>query len=99
MQVVIQKIPENLQEFEHTAARAAEHICALFLCALALFDRDKDVAHHAMDICVAAHLATPYDWQQASSCATDLRSSFHLPPVLRKAQRRKTAISRVCRTR
>ena len=44
MQVVIQKIPENLQEFETLAAkgRQPEHICALFLCALALFDRDKD---------------------------------------------------------
>ena len=40
MQVVIQKIPENLQEFETLAAkgRQPEHICALFLCALALFD-------------------------------------------------------------
>ena len=36
LQVVIQKIPENLQEFEILAAkgRQPEHICALFLCAL-----------------------------------------------------------------
>ena len=52
MQVVIQKIPENLQEFERLAAkgRKPEHICALFLCALALFDRDKD-AGTAVPMC------------------------------------------------
>ncbi|MFR1990469.1 MAG: DUF6935 domain-containing protein [Oscillospiraceae bacterium] len=44
MQVVIQKIPENLPEFELLAAegRQPERICALFLCALALFDRNKE---------------------------------------------------------
>ena len=52
MQVVIQKIPENLQEFETLAAkgRKPEHICALFLCALALFDRDKDAGTAAMNL-------------------------------------------------
>ena len=46
MQVVIQKIPENLSEFEMLTAegRQPERICALFLCALALFDRDKNAA-------------------------------------------------------
>ena len=41
MQVVIQKIPENLQEFELIAAkeRQPEYICALFLCALAVSNR------------------------------------------------------------
>ena len=44
MQVTIQKIPENLQEFESLAGaqRTPERICALFLCALSLFDRDRD---------------------------------------------------------
>ena len=39
MQVTIQSIPANLQEFETLAAggRQPERICALFLCALALF--------------------------------------------------------------
>lgn len=52
LQVVIQKIPENLQEFEILAAkgRQPEHICALFLCALALFDRDKDAGAAAMNL-------------------------------------------------
>lgn len=41
MQVTIQKIPENLQEFESLAGaqRTPERICALFLCALSLFDK------------------------------------------------------------
>ena len=65
MQVVIQKIPENLQEFETLAAkgRQPEHICALFLCALALFDRDKDAGTAAMDILRGPRPMTPYDCQ------------------------------------
>lgn len=37
-------MPGSLPEFKaHIAeGRQPEHICALFLCALALFDRDKD---------------------------------------------------------
>ena len=44
MQVTIQSIPASLQEFETLAAsgRQPERICALFLCALALFDKDRD---------------------------------------------------------
>ena len=65
MQVVIQKIPENLQEFETLAAkgRQPEHICALFLCALALFDRDKDAGTAAMDLLRGPKPMTPYDCQ------------------------------------
>ena len=52
MQVVIQKIPENLPEFELLAAegRQPERICALFLCALALFDRNKEAGAAAMNL-------------------------------------------------
>ena len=65
MQVVIQKIPENLQEFERLAAqgRKPEHICALFLCALALFDRDKDAGISAMNLLRGPRPMTPYDAQ------------------------------------
>ena len=65
MQVVIQKIPENLQEFETLAAkgRQPEHICALFLCALALFDRDKDAGTAAMDLLRGPKPMSPYDCQ------------------------------------
>ena len=52
LQVVIQKIPENLQEFETLAAKGRQpgQICALFLCALALFDKDKDAGTAAMNL-------------------------------------------------
>ena len=65
MQVVIQKIPENLQEFETLAAkgRQPEHICALFLCALALFDGDKDAGTAAMDLLRGPKPMSPYDCQ------------------------------------
>ena len=61
LQVVIQKIPENLQEFEILAAkgRQPEHICALFLCALALFDRDKDAGVAAMNLLRGPKPMTP----------------------------------------
>lgn len=65
LQVVIQKIPGNLQEFEILAAkgRQPEHICALFLCALALFDRDKDAGVAAMNLLRGPKPMTPYDCQ------------------------------------
>ena len=52
MQITIQKIPESLQEFEALAgmSREPERICALFLCALSLFDRDKDAGTAAMNL-------------------------------------------------
>ena len=65
MQVVIQKIPENLPEFELLAAegRQPERICALFLCALALFDRNKEAGAAAMNLLRGPRPLTPYDCQ------------------------------------
>ena len=65
MQVIIQKIPENLQEFEVLAAKGQqpERICALFLCALALFERDKDAGTAAMNRLRGPKPMTPYDCQ------------------------------------
>ena len=65
LQVVIQKMPESLPEFEARIAegRQPERICALFLCALALFDRDKNAGTAAMDILRGARPMTPYDCQ------------------------------------
>lgn len=65
MQVIIQKIPENLQEFEVLAAKGQqpECICALFLCALALFERDKDAGTAAMNRLRGPKPMTPYDCQ------------------------------------
>ena len=65
MQVIIQKIPENLQEFEILAAKGQqpECICALFLCALALFERDKEAGTAAMNLLRGPKPMTPYDCQ------------------------------------
>ena len=65
MQVVIQKMPESLPEFQARIAegRQPEHICALFLCALALFERDRDAGTAAMDILRGPRPMTPYDCQ------------------------------------
>ena len=78
MQVVIQKLPENLQEFEALAARGRqpEDICALFLCALALFDKDKDVGTAAMNILRGPRPMTPYD---AQFLRDRLRGKSYLP--------------------
>ena len=78
MQVVIQKLPENLQEFEALAARGRqpEDICALFLCALALFDKDKDAGTAAMDILRGPRPMTPYD---AQFLRDRLRGKSYLP--------------------
>lgn len=78
LQVVIQKIPENLQEFEILAAkgRQPEHICALFLCALALFDRDKDAGVAAMNLLRGPKPMTPYDCQFLRD---RLRGKVYLP--------------------
>lgn len=61
LQVVIQKMPESLPEFEARIAegRQPERICALFLCALALFDRDKDAGTAAMDLLRGPRPMTP----------------------------------------
>ena len=78
MQVVIQKMPESLPEFKaHIAeGRQPEHICALFLCALALFDRDKDAGTAAMDILRGPRPMTPYDCQ---FLCDRLRGKAYLP--------------------
>lgn len=98
LQVVIQKIPENLQEFEILAAkgRQPEHICALFLCALALFDRDKDAGVAAMNLLRGPKPMTPYDCQFLRD---RLRGRSICRLHILKAQRRKMGISRACHTR
>lgn len=65
MQIKLQKIPENLQEFEALAGTqpAPEKICALFLCALSLFDKDKTSGTAAMNILRGPKPMTPYDQQ------------------------------------
>ena len=65
MQITIQELPGSLQEFEALAGetRAPEKICALFLCALSLFDGDKDAGTAAMNLLRGPQPMTPYDQQ------------------------------------
>ena len=78
MQVTIQNIPTSLQEFEALAAsgKKPENICALFLCALALFDKDKDAGTAAMSILRGPRPMTPYDAQFLRDL---LRGKAYLP--------------------
>ncbi len=71
-------MPESLPEFKaHIAeGRQPEHICALFLCALALFDRDKDAGTAAMDILRGPRPMMPYDCQ---FLCDRLRGKAYLP--------------------
>ena len=65
MQITIQELPESLQEFEALAGapRAPEKICALFLCALSLFDGNQDAGTAAMNLLRGPRPMTPYDQQ------------------------------------
>lgn len=65
MQYTIQELPQTLQEFETLAGteRTPEKICALFLCALVLFTKDKDAGTAAMNILKGPKPMTPYDIQ------------------------------------
>ena len=97
MQVTIQSIPASLQEFETLAAggRQPERICALFLCALALFNGDKDAGTAAMNLLRGPRPMTP---TMRSSCATGCAAKPICRLRILKARRRKTAISRAHHT-
>ena len=78
MQIIIQKIPESLQEFEALAAgqRTPEKIRALFLCALSLFDRNMADGVSAMNLLRGPKPMTPYD---AQFLRDRLRGKAYLP--------------------
>ena len=78
MQIIIQKIPESLQEFEALAAgqRTPEKISALFLCALSLFDRNMAGGVSAMNLLRGPKPMTPYD---AQFLRDRLRGKAYLP--------------------
>lgn len=65
MQVTISKLPTNLSEFKTLASsgREPERVCALFLYALFLFDRNKDDGTAAMNLLRGPRPMTPYDVQ------------------------------------
>ena len=97
MQVTIQSIPASLQEFETLAAggKQPERICALFLCALALFDKDRDAGTAAMNLLRGPRPMTPYD---AQFLRDRLRGRLTCRLRILKARRRKTAIPRAHHT-
>lgn len=65
MRILLNAIPETLTEWEALAAemRQPEDGCALFLCALALFDRDADSGSKALDRLRGPRPMTAYDRQ------------------------------------
>ncbi len=65
MQTTIERIPQNLQDFEALAKeeKTPERICALFLCAASLFVKDKETGTAAMNILRGPRPMTPYDIQ------------------------------------
>ncbi len=66
MRITLQSIPSNLDEFNSLAAMGLsrpENTCALFLCALALFDRNKEDGTAAFNVLRGPKPMTPYDVQ------------------------------------
>ncbi len=79
MQTVIQRIPTSLGEFEALAAQlrqTPEGVCALFLCAVKLFDQDQNAGTQAMNILRGPRPMTPYD---AQFLRDRLRGKSYLP--------------------
>lgn len=78
MQIFLNAIPETFPEWKALAAemREPEEICALFLCALALFDRDADSGAKALDRLRGPRPMTAYDRQ---SLRDRLRGKPYLP--------------------
>lgn len=66
MRITIAKAPENLSEFEALASelrQTPQGVCALFLCAVSLFDKNRDEGVRAMDLLRGPRPMTPYDTQ------------------------------------
>lgn len=66
MRITIGKSPDTLTEFEALASdlrQTPQGVCALFLCAVALFDRNRDDGVQAMNLLRGPRPMTPYDTQ------------------------------------
>lgn len=65
MQITSEKLPENLQEFKNLALESnqPEHICPLFLCALSLFEKDREEGIKALNVLRGPRPMTEYDSQ------------------------------------
>ena len=98
LQVVIQKIRKICRNLKFLPLKGGSgfYICALFLCALALFDRDKDAGVAAMNLLRGPKPMTPYDCQFLRD---RLRGKAYLPLAYFEGATRKMGISRACHTR
>ena len=76
MQVTIKCLPATLAEFEALPRRSPEEVCAGFLCALALYGKDRDASAAAMDLLRGPRPMTPYD---AQFLRDRLRGKEYLP--------------------
>ena len=76
MQVTLNRLPATLAEFEQLPRRSPEEVCAGFLCALALYAKDKNAGAAAMDLLRGPRPMTPYD---AQFLRDRLRGKEYLP--------------------
>lgn len=63
MQITLQTLPAALAELEALPRTTPEEVCAGFLCALKLFQADRDAGVAAMDLLRGPRPMTPYDIQ------------------------------------
>ena len=63
MQITLQILPAALAELEALPRTTPEEVCAGFLCALRLFQTDRDAGVAAMDLLRGPRPMTPYDIQ------------------------------------
>ena len=63
MQITLQTLPAALAELEALPRTTPEEVCAGFLCALNLFQTDRDAGVAAMDLLRGPRPMTPYDIQ------------------------------------
>ena len=63
MQVTLHALPATLAEFERLPRQRPEEVCAGFVCALALYLKDKDAGIAAMNLLRGPRPMTPYDVQ------------------------------------
>ncbi len=79
MQITIKTIPESFQEFEElakTVGNKPEGVCALFLCAVELFDKNKEEGTEAINMLRGPRPMAPYDTQ---FLCDRLRGKAYLP--------------------
>ena len=82
MPVTLNMIPATLQEFQtcpQMDLSKPENTCAMFLCALQLYIKDRDAGVEAMDMLRGPRPMTPYDSQFLRD---RLRDKPYLPHVL-----------------